>query len=430
MVGQLLLGLSILVGFHECGHMIAAKSFGMRVEKFSIGFPPKLWRKRFGGTEYSIGAIPLGGYVKIAGMIDESLDTASLSNDPEPYEFRAKPAWQRLIVMLGGIIVNVITGILIFTFLAFVNGESYLPKEELYKHGIVAYDLGEQLGFQTGDKILTVNGKTYRHFSDIISHEILLSSGNFFTVERNGEIVRIDMPDGFINKLISKASPIIRPRQPFSVASVAKGGYAEQGGLRKGDRFLSINGQEVVYFDQLRSVLDTLRLETVQVKVLRKGDTLNLSMQISDDGVLGFYHQSELNYTTRKFGFGESVVNGTSQAFMAVWLNLKGLEMVFSGDIDPRRSISGPIKIATLFGGTWNWNRFWWLVGLLSMVLAFMNLLPIPALDGGHVMFLAWEIVTGRKPSDRFLEGAQKIGMLLLLSLMALIIINDTISLF
>lgn len=432
MVGQLLLGLSILVGVHEWGHMVAAKSFGMRVEKFSIGFPPKIWGKKFGETEYSIGAIPLGGFVKITGMIDESLDTKTLSEEPEPWEFRAKPAWQRLIVMMGGIIVNVVVGVIIFISLAFVNGETYLPKEEVLKHGIVANNLGEQIGFKTGDKVLSVSGNDYERFSDILSPDMLLGSDSYYLVERNGEEIRIDLPNDFLDKIADKKKSVnvIEPRMQFSVSSVAEGSNAANAGLEAGDKFLSINGQSINYFDQIATGMDTLKNQTITAVVLRDGKEISMNILVGEDGTLGFYSNPEMNLVKREFGFGEAISEGTYNAFSVVWLNIKGFKKMASGDVSVRKSLSGPIKIATFFGGVWDWNNFWRIVGLLSMVLAFMNFLPIPALDGGHVVFLTWEMVTGRKPSDRFLENAQKVGMIILLSLMAFVIINDTVSLF
>lgn len=432
MVGQLLLGLSILVGVHEWGHLIAAKSFGMRVEKYSIGFPPKIWGKQFGETEYSIGAIPLGGFVKISGMIDESLDTESLNEEPQPWEFRAKPAWQRLIVMMGGIIVNVITGIIIFIALALVNGESYITKDELNKHGIIAYDLGEQLGFTTGDRILAINGQDYERFSDLLSPDLLLGSDNFYTVLREGNEVRVDMPNDFIDKLADKKNRVnvISPRRPYTIDVVDPGSSAEAAGIESGDRFLNVNGKEVLYFDQLVTVLDSYSESNVTIEIDRNGERVLAETDVSSDGTIGIKVNDELEFVVRDFTFTESVGEGTYNAFAVVWLNIKGFKKMFAGDVDVRKSLSGPIKIATFFGPTWDWNNFWRIVGLLSMVLAFMNFLPIPALDGGHVMFLTWEIVTGRRPSDKFLENSQKVGMVILLSLMAFVIINDTISLF
>jgi len=219
MTAQLLLGLSILVGVHELGHLLAAKAFGMRVEKYSIGFPPKIWGKKFGETEYSIGAIPLGGFVKITGMIDESLDVKSLNEEPEPYEFRAKPAWQRLVVMMGGIIVNVITGVVIFIFLVFSRGESYLSKDELNKHGIVAYELGQELGLQTGDRIVDISGKDYKKFSDLTSPDVLLSTNGYYTVERQGTRVQVSIPNDFLYLLADTTTTVayLYPRITFNV---------------------------------------------------------------------------------------------------------------------------------------------------------------------------------------------------------------------
>ena len=430
MVGQLLLGLSILVGVHEWGHLIAAKIFGMKVEKYSIGFPPKIWGKRFGETEYSIGAIPLGGFVKIAGMIDESLDTKSMSAEPEPWEFRAKPAWQRLIVMMGGILVNLALGIIIFIVLALVNGEAYLTKEELNKNGIVAHDLGEQLGFQTGDRVLSINGKDFERFSDIISPNLLLESDSYYTVQRDGQEVRVNLPNDFIGKIANRQSrdSVISPRIPFSIGSVVQKSNAALAGLESGDRIIAMDGEMINYYDEVTAFLATKKGEEVNLLIERNGAKKELTAQVTDEGTIGFYVQTELNFTKRDFKFFEAVGTGTSEGFLFLWLNIKGFKKIFSGDIDPRKSVMGPIGIMKQFGGNWDWNRFWSLVAMLSMILAFMNFLPIPALDGGHVMFLTWEIISGREPSDRFLENAQKFGMIILLSLTVFIIANDIIN--
>lgn len=427
MTVQLLLGLSILVGVHEWGHLAAAKAFGMRVEKYSIGFPPKIWGKKFGETEYSIGAIPLGGFVKISGMIDESLDTESLSEEPEPWEFRAKPAWQRLIVMLGGIIVNVITGIIIFIALTYSQGETYISKEELNKHGIVAYELGEKIGFQTGDKVLNINGQDFEKFRDLISPDVLLGSNGYYTVLRGEQEVRIDIPNSFLDDFSEgrEGTPFILTRTPFEIGRIDKGSDAIQGGLQVGDQIKSIGGQSVTYFDQIADMLTPYKNGEVNIVVDRDGATQDLKLLVNEEGKLGFYPSSLLDYSKTEFSFGESVSRGTARAFNVVWINIKAFKKLFAGDLSPRKSLSGPIGIAGLFGGDWDWVNFWSITGLLSMVLAFMNLLPIPALDGGHVMFLTWEMVTGRKPSDKFLENAQKVGMVLILGLMVFVIFND-----
>lgn len=430
MTAQLILGLSILVGLHELGHLLAAKAFGMRVEKYSIGFPPKIWGKKFGETEYSIGAIPLGGFVKISGMIDESLDTKTLSQEPEPWEFRAKPAWQRLIVMLGGIIVNVITGIVIFIALVYSQGEDFLSKEELNKHGIVAYELGEQLGLKTGDKIVNISGQDYDKFSDLRSPEVLLGTDGFYTVERNGQLVTIPIPNDFIDKFSDNKVAFFRPRESFTVGQVSEGSNAEKGGLQAGDRIVAVDSMKITYFDQFKSALDAVPGGQITATVQRGSELLELTFDVTEESTIGFYPQLELNYSHRNFTFGEAVGKGTVQAFNVVFYNVKAFGKMFSGDVSPSKSLSGPIGIAKFFGGTFDWANFWRITGLISMVLAFMNLLPIPALDGGHVVFLSWEIITGRKPSDKFLENAQKVGMVLLLGLMSYAIFNDVYKLF
>lgn len=432
MAGQLILGLSILVGLHEAGHLLAAKAFGMKVEKFSIGFPPKIWGFNYGETEYSIGAVPLGGFVKISGMIDESLDTKSLSAEPQPWEFRSKPAWQRLIVMMGGIIVNIITGIVIFVALVYSNGESYISKDEVNKYGIVAYELGQELGFQTGDKIIKINGQDFHKFNDVRSPNVLLSDNGYYTVLRNGQEIDIKIPSNFLDRFSDKnaASQFIDIRFPFTIGSIASGSNAELGGLLVGDKFIEINGTPINYFDEMRPLLAQYKGQSVNARVLRGTDQVELVLDVTTEGTLGFYPAQNLNFSYIDYSLGESIGRGTQQAFGVVWINIKAFGKMFSGDVDPRKSLSGPIGIAQIFGGTWNWANFWRITGLISMVLAFMNFLPIPALDGGHVAFLTYEIISGRKPSDKFLENSQRVGMVILLGLMVFVIFNDIFKMF
>ena len=427
MTAQLLLGLSILVGLHELGHLLAAKAFGMRVEKYSIGFPPKIWGFQYGETEYSIGAIPLGGFVKISGMIDESLDTKSLSAEPEPWEFRAKPAWQRLIVMMGGIVVNVITGIVIFIILVANQGETFFTKDEINKHGIVALELGQEIGFQTGDKVLKVNGQDYEKFSDLRSSNVLLSDNGSYTVDREGKIIDIKIPADFLDKFSEKdaAAKFIEPRYPFVVGAIQPDYPAEKAGLKSGDKILAINDISIQYFDEIVAALGQFKGKSVSVKYEREGAVETLNSDVTEEGKIGFSPKSLLSFSHREYTFGESIVVGTNQAFGIIWVNIKAIGKMIKGDVSPSKSLSGPIGIAKIYGDSWQWGKFWRITGLLSMVLAFMNFLPIPALDGGHVMFLSYEIVSGRKPSDKFLENAQKVGMILLLGLMGFAIFND-----
>jgi len=430
MVGQLLLGLSILVGLHELGHLLTAKLFGMRVEKFSIGFPPKIAGFQWGDTEYSIGAIPLGGFVKISGMVDESMDTAQLASEPQPWEFRAKPAWQRLIVMLGGIIVNVITGIIIFVTLVYSNGETYFSRDQVIENGIVAYEYGEAIGLKTGDKILDVNGQSYQSIGELSSGSALLSENGYYTVERQGEKIKVEIPKGFINSFNSEEafSKFIAVRFPFEVGSVEPGTGAEKMGIAAGDQIIAVNGSPITYFDEMQAALQQVKNQSVSL-VRRRGaqvDTLNVP--VSADARIGIAVNPLLEPVVREYGFMESLSRGTSRAFGAVIVNAKALGKMFTGEVSTK-NVSGPIGMAKIYGNQWDWVKFWSITGLISMILAFMNLLPIPALDGGHVVFLLYEMVSGRAPSDKFLEYAQKVGMVILLGLMVFAIGNDILKL-
>ena len=431
MVGQLLLGLSILVGLHELGHLLTAKMFGMRVEKFSIGFPPKIAGFQWGETEYSIGAIPLGGFVKISGMIDESVDTEQMAGEPQPWEFRSKPAWQRLIVMLGGIIVNVVTGILIFWLLVYNNGETYFSREQIVENGIVAYEYGEAIGLKTGDKILDINGEPYQSITDLTSGKSLLSENGYYTVDRDGEILKVEIPRGFINTFNSQESfdKFVDIRFPFEVGEVDPGSGAEAAGLHTGDKILAINGQEVRYFDQLQGSLKGIANQSAEV-VRQSGAAIDtLTIAVNDSARMGFAVQPLIEPVRREYGVGEALVKGTNRAFTVVIVNAKAMGKMFTGEVSTK-NVSGPIGMAKIYGAEWSWTKFLGITGLISMILAFMNLLPIPALDGGHVMFLLYEMISGRAPSDKFLENAQKVGMVILLALMVFAIGNDILKLF
>ena len=433
MTAQLLLGLSILVGLHELGHLLAAKVFGMRVEKYSIGFPPKLFGVKVGETEYSLGALPLGGFVKISGMIDESLDTAQLKTEPKPWEFRAKPAWQRLIVMLGGIIVNVITGIIVFIFLVYLFGDKYYSINEVNKYGIYVNELGEEIGLKTGDKIIKINGQEFEYFNDVKNPNFLLESGSYYTINRDGKILDIQIPADFIERLSDNEGnrDFVHWREPFLVDSVVDNSAADRGGLRSEDKILSIDGEPITYFHEFSDMLERKAGETVNMLVKgENGTERNLEVDVNTDGTVGFYPKSLLIPSIHRYTFAESIPRGFVDAFSVITVQLKAFNKIFKGEVSATKSLSGPIGIAKFFGGTWDWVKFWTITGMLSMVLAFMNLLPIPALDGGHVVFLSYEIVSGRPPSDSFLEASQKVGMVLLLCLMVFAFGNDIYKLF
>lgn len=437
MLAQLLLSLSLLVAVHEFGHLIAAKYFGMRVEQFSIGFPPKIWSFKKGETEYAISAIPLGGYVKISGMIDESLDSETMKQPPQPWEFRSKPAWQRLIVMLGGIFVNVVVGIMIFIGITFAFGDTYLLKDVINDNGgFQVGPVGESIGLQTGDKIVKINGHQYEYLEELIRPETLLATNASYTVERDGKLVDIPLPADFITQFNKKetAGSFIYYRYDPVIASTVPGSVADKMGLEKGDRIVEINGTSVNYFDQISSLLKSNTSDSLAVKVEREGRVLSFTEYFKDEEALGvaaqapkdFFEKAERRIT---YSFAESIPLGTERAFSTLAIQIKAFGKIISGALSPKESLSGPIGIMQAFGDTWDWERFWSLTGVLSLVLAFMNLLPIPALDGGHVMFLSYEIVSRRKPSDKFLETAQKVGMVFLLALMVFIFANDIMKL-
>lgn len=438
MLAQLLLSLSFLVAVHEFGHLIAAKYFGMRVEQFSIGFPPKIWSFKKGETEYAISAIPLGGYVKISGMIDESLDSETMKQPPQPWEFRSKPAWQRLIVMLGGIFVNVIVGILIFIGITYTYGDTYLLKDAINNNGgFLVGPVGESIGLKTGDKIIKINGQEYEYLEDLIRPENLLATDAYYTVERDGKQIDLAIPGDFIQKFNKKetAGNFIFYRFPPVIASVQKSSVAEEMGLQKGDRVLEMNGTPVTYHDEFSRMLKENDRDSLHLKVDRAGEVIHLSADFKDKTTLGiladasrdFYERAERRIT---YGLAESIPLGTERAFTTLAVQIKAFGKIISGALSPKESLSGPIGIMQAFGVEWDWERFWSLTGVLSLVLAFMNLLPIPALDGGHVMFLSYEMISRRKPSDKFLETAQKVGMVFLLGLMVFIFANDIIKLF
>ncbi len=439
MVAQLLLSLSFLVAVHEAGHLLAAKYFGMRVEQFSIGFPPKIWSFRKGETEYAISAIPLGGYVKISGMIDESLDTETMKQEPQPWEFRSKPAWQRLIVMLGGISVNVIVGIVIFIGITFAFGDMFLLKDAINKHGgFYAGPVGESIGLKTGDKIVAINGQDFQYFQDILKPETLLSTNGYYTVERDGRQIEIPIPADFIQQFNKKENQgqFVLFRLPAEVAIVEPGSIADSVGLREGDRVVAVNGVPVTYTDEVNDVVASAiqeRKDSITLGVDRGGERLVFTASFKGAERIGFgaNRKDFLDRASRvvNYSFAESIPLGIERAFTTLAVQVKAFGRIISGTLSPKESLSGPLGIMQAFGGEWDWERFWSLTGVLSLVLAFMNLLPIPALDGGHVMFLSYEMISRRKPSDKFLETAQKVGMVFLLALIVFIFANDIVKL-
>lgn len=424
---QLLTALSFLVFIHELGHFLAAKAFGMRVNRFYIFFDAwgkKIWSKTIGDTEYGIGWLPLGGYVQIAGMIDETQNASSMSSTPEPWEFRAKPAWQRFIVMIGGIVMNILAGYIIFTMYLPIFAKEYLPMSEVNRQGgIYAYPLAEEMGLKTGDKILDINGKPAERFDDLGSFRLLL--GGTLGIERDGQKMTIQVPSGFVTKM--KGEFIVPLRQDIYVEDMPAESSAAKAGIQKDDRIAAINGQPIENFPSLQNLLKQQAGQTVTVQVEREGASNTLSTAIDTAGKLGFMPRLDVKkyYQHQPYTWGKSLGYGVTKSIDAIVGQFAALGMVFTGKLDPRQSISSPIGIARVFPSEWDWARFWALTGLISLALAVMNILPIPALDGGHMVFLGFEILTGRRPSDQFLERAQMVGMIILLSLMVFAFGND-----
>lgn len=435
MIGQVVLGLSILIVLHELGHFLAARAFGIKVEKFYLFFDAwgvKLFKFKYKDCEYGIGWLPLGGYVKIAGMIDESMDVEQLKQEPQPWEFRSKPAWQRLIVMLGGVIVNVILGVFIFWMLTFAHGETFINNDKMV-NGVVPGIIGKELGIQPGDRITHVNGEKLVRFNDVFSSDVLMGNA-VLTIDRAGQNVDVHIPGDILNKIADHTrNELVTERHLITkVVELSPGSVAEQAGIQQGDSLIAINEKPVRFFDEMRAELVALSGKKAELSFIRDGQVAQIPLQVPDDGTLGFYLGRDLSipHTTIKYGFFEALPIGAHKAWTTVADNAKGIGKIFKGDVRADKALSGPIGIAQMFGSEVNWLRFWTLVGLLSMVLALMNLLPIPALDGGHVVFLLVEIIQGKPLSDRFLERAQIVGFVILLALMIFVFGNDIFKLF
>ncbi len=436
---QFFLSLSLLIVLHELGHFIPAKIFKTRVEKFYLFFDVKfsLFKKKIGETVYGIGWLPLGGYVKISGMIDESMDTEQMKEEPKPWEFRSKPAWQRLIIMLGGVTVNFVLAVVIFIGLVFTYGEEYIANDSL-KDGIWVTDktLGDGLGIQTGDKILSIDGKKVETLSEIIPGFAL---GNQYTLERNGEVIEKEVPVDVIETLSQeedrdKIRSLITYRVPFVVSQVPDKSINKSSGLESGDFVVEMNGQAVEYKDQVVPILEKNKGKTIPAVVNRGGERIDLKVKVADEGTLGVYvgmtpeEYKEAGYVewkTLKYNFLESIPAGWNRGVRTLSDYIKGMKKIFNPDTGAYKEVGGFAAIGGMFPDTWNWPAFWATTAFISIILAFMNILPIPALDGGHVMFLLYEMVTGRKPSDKFLEYAQMVGFFLLIGLLLFANGND-----
>lgn len=480
---QLLLALSVLVIVHEFGHFIAAKIFKTRVDKFYIFFNTKFsllrfkkvhgkwrfsffsknvpenyitheridpitnkkettyesidlstlpeddWRTDQDHTEFGIGWIPLGGYCKIAGMIDESMDIEQMKKPPQAWEFRSKPAWQRLIIMVAGVFMNVILAYFIYIGLLSSYGEQYLPTSEVNKYGIVADSLAQQLGFRNGDKIMAIDGKYIENFYEI-PMDIILDNPKTIEVERDGEKVNIELPNDAVSKLIKYQKSFISYRTPFVVGDFVKGSIAEEAGMKKEDKIIMINGINTPYYHDFTENIKQFADKDIDITVVRQSDTLQVSLHLPKEAIIGVYAKPLLNLKTQDYTLIEALSRGFSKTITELSDYWKQLKLIFNPNTKAYESLGGFIAIGSIFPETFVWYQFWRMTAFLSIILAVMNLLPIPALDGGHVLFLLYEIITRRKPSDKFMEIAQVVGLVILFALLIYANGNDIIKLF
>jgi len=434
---QLILSLSILVIIHEFGHFLMAKLFKTRVEKFFLFFDPwfALFKFKKGETEYGMGWLPLGGYVKISGMIDESLDKEAMKLPPQPYEFRSKKSWQRLLIMTGGVVFNFILAILIYVAVLFTWGKTYLPTSSV-KYGIVTDSTGYSIGLRNGDKILSLDNQPVEEFYGIMQ-DILLNNRKSIQVERGSEKLNIPIPAGYVPDLL-KGRGLIDVRTPFSPMIVTfpkMESNAKKAGVIEGDEIIGIDTLKFAYYDEFQQYVRENRNKTIVLHIMRKGmDQMTDIPVLSDStGYIGVLpvRTTDMFFEmkTIKYGFFQSIPAGINRGFEEISNYLKQFKLIFSKHTKAYESLGGFITIGSIFPSEWNWQRFWDLTAFLSIILAVMNILPIPALDGGHVMFLLFEVITGRKPSDKFLEYAQITGMVILFALLIFANGNDIVRL-
>ena len=438
-LSQFILSLSLIIVLHEFGHYIPAKLFKTRVEKFYLFFDIKfsLFKKKIGETVYGIGWLPLGGYIKIAGMIDESMDKEQMAKEPQPWEFRSKPGWQRLIIMLGGVVVNFILAFIIYVSLAFNYGDTTIPLNSIDGGVLITNPIFIESGFLTGDKIISVDGKEIETYTEL---RISVIGAKTYKVDRNGEIIDINLPVDFLGKMSSSGDGTgFELRAPFIIQSVSGTSLNKNYDLQQGDIITSINDKEIKYFDQSISILEENKNKTIEVELLRENATLSKTLNVDSNGKLGVAH----GYTTKdlvdlgymelsknSYSFSQSLVVGSNTFISSMDFYLDQVKAIFNPNTGAYKGLGGFIAIGSIFPGTWDWQIFWRITAIISIMLGVLNLLPIPLLDGGHATFLIYEMVSGRKPSDKFVEYVSVFGLILLLTLVIYANGNDIYKLF
>ncbi|HRZ41846.1 MAG TPA: RIP metalloprotease RseP [Bacteroidales bacterium] len=427
-IAQLLTSLSILVLLHEMGHFLFARLFKTRVEKFYLFFNPwfSIFKFKKGETTYGLGWLPLGGYVKIAGMIDESMDKEAMKQPAQPWEFRSKPAWQRLFIMLGGIMVNLLLGFIIYWLVLFTWGETRLPVKSLTDGVWVTDSLGYDLGLRDGDKIVSMNGREIEYFNEILPE---MAFGGTLTIDRQGERVDLPLPKDFIGQLVDrKGAFLVAPRMPFIIAEIPDTSINAGSGLEPGDRLVKVGDMELKWFDQFLNQGKRFADTTVSVLVMRHDSLREITARIDSNGkfqvktaLLSYSDLMDMGiyeFKVIRYGFFASIPAGFRMAWEKLSFYVKQIGLFFKPETGAYKGLGGFGTITNMFPGQWHWESFWNLTAFLSLILAFMNVLPIPALDGGHVLFLIFEMITGRKPGDKFMEYAQIAGMVILFGLL------------
>ena len=430
---QFFMSLSLLVAIHEFGHFIMARVFKIRVEKFYIFFDPwfSLFKWKRGDTEYGVGWLPLGGYVKIAGMIDESMDLEQMQAPVQPYEFRAKPAWQRFMVMIAGVVMNILLAMMIYTGIRYAYGESYMANEDV-KWGYVFNESAERMGFRDGDKFVSIDGEAIDDVNEVRSKLLLTKEDRRVVVDRAGEQVAFTIP--FEQMLEMRRNreyeDLYALRLPFFIDSLALAS-AIDAGLQVGDQVVALNGEETIGVQEITDKLQQHKSDTVTLTVLRSGVANELVVPINEEGKMGVMFKGDVfQPRTRTFTFFEAIPAGVGLAFDTVADYWQQLKLIFQPKTKMYEELGGFIAIGNIFPSEWNWLRFWTMTAFLSVILAVMNILPIPGLDGGHALFTLWEMITGRKPSDKFLEVMQYIGFAILFALLIYANGNDIYRLF
>ncbi len=427
-IGQLMLSLMLLVMLHELGHYVTARWFGVRVERFFVFFDVKfaIWKKKIGDTIYGIGWLPLGGYVKLAGMIDESMDTEQMKGEPQPWEFRTKPAWQRLIIMLGGIIVNILLAILIFWVMLVKNGESFVDVNKM-QYGISADSTQVALGLKNGDVPIGVNGVKYDNLAEISKESML--GGENLQVLREGKEVNIPISKEFGKQLVEYKGMFYKPDYPFVIDSVTSNSVAETSGIIKGDKVLGVDGRTIHTYSEFIDWVSKYKGQNVPLTIKRNNEEIELMVSLGKDGKLGIVSVPDSTYmkslvNTKDLGVFGSLKEGVNKTFGSIFTQVRGLKTIATME-GGRKQVAGPIGMVKQMPKQWDWTFFWNFTAVISAWLAFINLLPIPALDGGHAVFAIYEMITGKKPSDKFLEKAQMAGAIIILGLMVFIFGND-----